>query len=144
MTKNDYSEDLLIQEPTAELLEKQLGWTSVFAQDDEDFGPDSLLGRASDREVVLTRDVLAALKRLNPGLPEVAYSEALSQVVLQDITKTLILHNEEKYKLLRDGVPVKYRDAAGRLVDKRLRLIHFEDASQNRYLAVRELWVRDS
>ena len=28
-----------------------------------------------------------------------------------DITKTLIALNEEKYKLLRDGVPVKYRDA---------------------------------
>ncbi len=142
MAKKDYSEDLLIQAPTAELLEKQLGWASVFAQDEEDFGPDSLLGRASDREVVLSREVLAALKRLNPGLPEVAYSEALSQVVLEDITKTLIVLNEEKYKLLRDGVPVKYRNAAGQLVDKRLRLIDFEDASQNRYLAVRELWVR--
>lgn len=142
MAKKDYSEDLLIQAPTAELLEKQLGWVSVFAQDEEDFGPDSLLGRSSDREVVLTREVLAALKRLNPGLPEVAYTEALSQVALEDITKTLIAQNEEKYKLLRDGVPVKYRNAAGQLVDKRLRLINFEDASQNRYLAVRELWVR--
>jgi type I restriction enzyme R subunit len=35
-------------------------------------------------------------------------------VLQDDITKTLIALNEEKYKLLRDGVPVKYRDAAGR------------------------------
>ena len=68
MAKKDYSEDLLIQVPTAELLEKQLGWENVFAQDDEDFGPDSLLGRGNDTEVVLSREVLAALKRLNPGL----------------------------------------------------------------------------
>ena len=67
MAKKDYSEDLLIQAPTAELLEKQLGWESVFAQDEGGFGPDSLLGRTSDTEVVLTRDVLAALRRLNPA-----------------------------------------------------------------------------
>jgi type I restriction enzyme R subunit len=114
MAKKDYSEDLLIQAPTAELLEKQLGWQTVFAQDDEDFGPDSLLGRSNDTEVVLSREVLAALKRLNPGLPPEAYSQALAQVLQDDITKTLIALNEEKYKLLRDGVPVKYRDAAGR------------------------------
>ena len=145
MAKKDYSEDLLIQAPTAELLEQQLGWESVFAQDEGakgGWGPDSLLGRASDAEVVLTRDVLAALKRLNPGLPDAAYQDALALVVQDDITKSLIAQNEEKYKLLRDGVPVKYRDAAGRLVDKRLRLIDFDEPKNNRYLAVRELWVR--
>lgn len=142
MAKKDYSEDLLIQAPTAEFLEKELGWQSVFAQDEGGFGPDSLLGRASDSEVVLIREVLAALKRLNPDLPEEAYRHALTQVVQDDITKTLIAHNEEKYKLLRDGVPVSYRDATGRTVDKRLRLIDFNDPINNHYLAVRELWVR--
>lgn len=142
MAKKDYSEDLLIQAPTAEFLEQELGWISVFAQDEGGFGPDSLLGRASDGEVVLTREVLAALERLNPGLPDEAYRQALTQVVQDDITKTLIAHNEEKYKLMRDGVPVSYRNAAGRLVDKRLRLIDFNEPINNRYLAVRELWVR--
>lgn len=85
----------------------------MFAQDDEDFGPDSLLGRSNDTEVVLSREVPAALKRLNPGLAAEACSQALAQVLQDDITKTLIALNEEKYKLLRDGVPVKYQDAAG-------------------------------
>ena len=142
MTKKDYSEDLLIQAPTAELLEKQLGWTSVFAQDQEDFGPDSLLGREDDTEAVLTREVLAALKRLNPGLPDTAYGDALAQVVQDDITKSLIAKNEEKYKLLRDGVLVRFKDKAGRLVDRRLRLIDFDNPDNNRYHAVRELWLR--
>jgi len=56
VSKNEYSEDQLIQAPTAELLEKQLGWQSVLAYNEEDFGPDSLLGRTSDAEVVLTRE----------------------------------------------------------------------------------------
>lgn len=141
MAKKDYSEDLLIQVPTAELLEEQLGWNTVFAQDEEDFGPDSLLGRSNDTEVVLSRELTAALRRLNPGLPEEAYSQALTQVLRDDITKSLVALNEEKYNLLRDGVPVRYRHA-GRIVDKRLRLIDFNSPSNNRYLAVRELWIR--
>ncbi len=142
MAKKDYSEDQLIQAPTAQLLHTELGWETVLALDEGGFGPGSLLGRASDAEVVLTRDVLAALQRLNPGLPEAAYQSALAQVVQGDIAKSLVAQNQEKYQLLRDGVPVKYRDAAGRLVDKRLRLIDFDAPENNRYLAVRELWVR--
>ena len=106
MSKNEYSEDQLIQAPTAELLEKQLGWQSVLGCNEEDFGPDSLLGRSSDAEVVLTREVLAALRRLNPGLPDEAYRLALAQVGQDDITKSLIAQNEEKYALLRVGVAV--------------------------------------
>ena len=142
MPKQDYSEDRLIQAPTAELLEKQLGWTAIFAHDDEDFGPNSLLGRNSDREVVLTREVNAALRRLNPGLPEDAYAQALKQVLQDDVTKTLVQINQEKYQLLRDGVSVKTRDPAGRIIDRRLKLIDFDHPRQNRYHAVRELWVR--
>jgi type I site-specific restriction-modification system R (restriction) subunit len=123
MARKDYSEDVMIQAPAADLLAQQLGWDSVFAHHEEDFGPDSLLGRQDDTEVVLTREVLAALRRLNPGLPEDAYRDALAQVVRQDITKTLVQVNQEKYGLLRDGVPVKVGDAAGRLVDRRLRLL---------------------
>lgn len=81
MARRDYSEDVLIQAPTAEFLEQELGWTSVMALDEGGFGPDSLLGRHSDREVVLTRELDAALRRLNPGLPEQAYHDALAQVV---------------------------------------------------------------
>lgn len=142
MARRDYSEDVLIQAPTAKLLEQQLDWTSVMAFDEEDFGPDSLLGRHSDREVVLIRELDAALRRLNPGLPEQAYRDALALVVLEDVTRTLLQANEDNYRLLRDGVPVHWRDDAGRPVDRRLRLIDFDDPTQNRYTAVRELWVR--
>ena len=147
MARKDYSEDILIQQPTAELLEQELKWDSVFAYDSEDFGPDSLLGRISDREVVLRREVDAALRRLNRGLPGEAYHDALAQVMTDDITKTLVQMNEDKYHLLRDGVPVKYRDANGQMTESRLKLIDFDDSAnpqKNRFLVVRELWVRGS
>ena len=43
----DYSEDQLIQRSAAELLEKELGWTSVYAFDKEVFG-DSLTSEAAE------------------------------------------------------------------------------------------------
>ena len=61
MNPTPYTEDTLVQQTTAEYLEQQLGWESVYAYNNEDFGPDSLLGRTSDREVVLTRYLLTAL-----------------------------------------------------------------------------------
>ena len=104
MARRDYSEDLLIQAPTAELLEQTLGWQAVFAQDDEDFGEDSLLGRSKDTEVVLRREVLAALQRLNPGLPPEAYSQALAQVLRFES----LVHDLGRSGFARHGECVEY------------------------------------
>ena len=60
-----YTEDTLVQQTTAEYVEHELGWESVYAYNNEDFGPDSLLGRASDREVVLPRYLRAKIAELN-------------------------------------------------------------------------------
>lgn len=142
MAARGFGETGLVQEPTAHFMQKNLGWESLNAQEGEDFGPAGLLGRESDRTVILKREVLAALQRLNPGLPERAYTLAWEAIDAEDLSKSLIQTNEEKYRLLRDGVPVSYRDDAGRTVSKRLTLIDFDRPERNRYQAVRELWVR--
>ena len=54
-----------------------LGWESVYAWNDETFGPDGTLGRTDTKEAVLTRDLRAALERLNPDLPAPAIEDAL-------------------------------------------------------------------
>ena len=38
MTPAPYTEDTLVQQTTAEYLERQLGWESVYAYNNEDFG----------------------------------------------------------------------------------------------------------
>jgi type I restriction enzyme R subunit len=55
------TEDTLVQKTTADYLHDKLGWESVYAYNNETFGPQGILGRASDREVVLARYLLAAL-----------------------------------------------------------------------------------
>lgn len=74
MPPTPYTEDPLVQQTTAEYLERKLGWESLHAYNKEDFGPDGLLGRESDREGVLTRILRAKIEEFNPGLPA-AYSD---------------------------------------------------------------------
>ena len=64
----DYSEDQPIQKSTAELLEQELGWKSVYAFDNEVLSEQGTLGRKTQHEVVLTRHLRLALKRLNPWM----------------------------------------------------------------------------
>ena len=58
-------EDRLVQATFADHLENELGWESVYAWNHETFGPDGTLGRKDTRDVVLVRDLRAALVRLN-------------------------------------------------------------------------------
>src|SRR5689334_11993132 len=107
------SEDRLVQRTFADHLHKMLGWETIYAWNDETFGPAGTLGRADTREVVLTRDLRAAIARLNPTLPSAAVDEAVSTLTRQDFSRSLLQHNQEFHKFIRDGVPVSYRDAHG-------------------------------
>lgn len=139
---NTYTEDTLVQQTTAEYLEQQLGWESVYAYNTEDFGPDSLLGRASDREVVLTRYLRAKLVELNPGLPETAYDDAVRQIVSTMANQTLLAANREKYEQIKEGVQVTFRNEKGEITRPRLRVFDYTEPTNNHFLCVRELWVR--
>lgn len=135
------SEDRLVQATFAEHLQNQLGWDSVYAWNQETFGPAGTLGRESEREVVLVRDLRDALARLNPTLPAAAVNDAVEKLSRHDHSRSLIQHNQAFYRLIRDGVPVTYHDAKGKLRQVQARVIDFRSAANNRYLAVRELRI---
>ncbi|MDP2371795.1 type I restriction endonuclease, partial [Rhodoferax sp.] len=121
------SEDRLVQATFAEHLEKVLGWDSVYAWNQETFGPAGTLGRASEREAVLARDLRAALAKLNPLLPAGAIEEAVTKLTHHDFSRSLLQHNQVFYKLIRDGVPVSYRDAEGQLRHAQAAVIDFRN-----------------
>ena len=60
------SEDRLVQATFAQHLEQVLGWDSIYAWNEETFGPNGTLGRDETKQAVLTRNLRAALRRLNP------------------------------------------------------------------------------
>ena len=133
-------EDRLVQATFAQHLEEMLGWDSVYAWNEEAFGPDGTLGRADTRDAVLIRDLQAALKRLNPELPAPVIEDALRELTVHDVSRSMVQHNQGFYRLLRGGVPVEYGDAQGRRKSARARVIDFDNApGSNRFLAVREL-----
>ena len=134
------SEDRLVQRTFADHLERALGWDSVYAWNQETFGPDGTLGRADTKEAVLTRDLRAALERLNPDLPASAIDNAVRQLTVYDVSRSMVQHNRDFYRLIRGGVAVEYRDAQCRQKSARARVIDFDNApGSNRFLAVREL-----
>ena len=100
-----------------------------------------MLGRPDKREAVLTRDLRAALARLNPELPAEAIEQAVQVLTRHDFTRSLAQQNHDFYRLILDGVPVTVRDAKGTLQHPRARVIDFNDATQNRFLVVRELEI---
>ena len=134
------SEDRLVQATFAQHLERVLGWDSAYAWNEETFGPDGTLGRTDTREAVLTRDLRGAMERLNPDLPSSAIDDVVRDLTAYDISRSMVQHNSDFYRMLRGGVPVEYRDAQGHRKSARARVIDFDNApGSNRFLAVREL-----
>ena len=134
------SEDRLVQATFAKHLKDLLGWETAHAFNEETFGPGGTLGRKDTTEAVLTRDLRAALQRLNPDLPPSTVDEALRALTVQDFSRSLIQHNQDFARTIRNGVPVSWRDAQGHRRDARARVIDFDNRpGANRFLAVREL-----
>ena len=133
------SEDRLVQRTFAEHLETRLGWDSVYAYNTETFGPGGTLGRASEREAVLVRDLRAALARLNPDLPEEAREQAVEKLTHLDSARSLLQHNRECDGFIRGGVPVEWRDGEGETRHAKAQVLDFRQPGNNRFLVVREL-----
>ena len=85
------NEDRLVQRTFAEHLKRVLGWENVYAYKNETFGPGTL-GRSSERDVVLARDLRAALERLNPDLPASALDQAIEKLTRIDLARSLLQH----------------------------------------------------
>lgn len=134
-----YTEDTLVQQTTAEYLEQQLAWKLIYAYNNEDFGPGSSLGRASDREVVLVRPLREKLVVLNPNLPDAAYDDTVRQITVSITSQTLVT-NRENYTQMRDGLQVSFRNDQGERGKQRLWVCDFAAPENNDFLCARELW----
>lgn len=136
-----YSEDQLIQRSTAELLEKELGWKSVYAFDQETLGETGTLGRTDYHEVLLVRHFRKALKSLNPWLTDEQLQKCVERMTERMSSQTLMQINEQKYQLIRDGIPVTRTKPNGETEEVKAKVIDFQSPEKNEFLCVRELWV---
>ena len=139
----EYSEDNLIEQTAIDIFFHRLGWDTLLAYNKESFGEGSTLGRLDKREVVIKRTLLEKLRQFNPGLPDKAFEDALEKLTEESSVKSLSEINYEKYRLLRDGIPVDYVNEKGEQIrNKILRVFDFDDVENNHFLAVRQLWLQ--
>lgn len=137
----DYSENILVQESAGHLLERELGWQVAYAYNTEQLGKDGTFGRTSYREILLTRYFRQALQRLNPWLTPAQLDEAQKKMEQHLSTASLIQINEEKYALIRDGIPVTIKRPGGRTEEKKAAVIDFQHPENNHFLAIKELKI---
>ena len=138
----DYSENILVQESSGHLLQNELGWEVAFAYNTEKLGEDGTFGRKSYKEILLTRYFREALLRLNPWITPAQIDEAQRKLEHRLSTASLLQINEEKYFLIRDGIPVTVKKPGGKTEEKRATVIDFQNPDNNHFLAIKELKIQ--
>ncbi len=137
----DYSENILIQGSAGNLLRDELGWDVQFAYNTEILGKDGTFGRESYKEILLLRYFREALKKINPWINDNQISEAQKILENRLSTSSLLQVNEEKYFLIRDGIPVTVKKPNGQTETKKAFVIDFQNPKNNYFLAIKELKI---
>ena len=138
----EYSENILVQNSAGNVLQNKLGWEVVFAYDKEKLGEDGTLGRKSHKEIVLTRYLRRALFDNNDWMTEEYADSAVKTLCAYTASATLMQINEEKYSMLRDGIPVQIKKADGTFETRNAAVFNFDEPEKNHFLAVKELKIR--
>lgn len=137
----DYSENILVQESAGNLLHDELGWDVQFAYNTEVLGKGGTFGRESYKEILLLRYFKEALKKFNPWINDSQISEAIRTLENRLSTSSLLQVNEEKYFLIRDGIPVTVKKPNGKTETKKATVIDFQNPENNYFLAIKELKI---
>jgi len=125
-----------IEEITLKTLRDEAGYALAY-------GPDLLEGPQPERDpdsVILKRELIAAIDRLNPHIPAAAREEALKQIQ-RARGFSLLDENEAFHRLLTEGVDVKFNIGEGKSRTDKVWLVDFNDPSRNNFLAVNQFTV---
>lgn len=137
----DYSENILVQESAGNLLRDELGWDVQFAYNTEVLGKNGTFGRENYKDILLVRYFKDALKKFNPWINDNQIIEAQQVLEKRLSTSSLLQVNEEKYFLIRDGIPVTIKKPNGQTETKKAVVIDFQNPDNNYFLAIKELKI---
>ena len=130
----EYSENILVQNSAGNLLQDELGWDVQFAYNKVVLGENGTFGRKSYKEIVLIRYLRKALFDNNDWLTEEYCDSAIKTLLAYTSSSSLMQINREKYKMLRDGIPIKVRKADGEQEDRLIRVFNFSEPEKNHFL----------
>ena len=137
----EYSENILVQNSAGNVLQDKLGWDVVFAYDKEDLGENGTLGRTSYKEIVLIKYLRKALFDNNEWMTEEYANSAVKTLCAYTSSATLMQINEEKYSMLRDGIPVQVKKQDGTFETRNAFVFNFAEPEKNYFLAVKEMKI---
>jgi type I restriction enzyme R subunit len=135
----NFSEDVLIEQPAIVLL-SQLGW-SVKNCYHESFGENSILGRETSSDVVLRTKLLPALNRINPSIPQEALQMAYDELIRDRTAFSPTEANRQVTELLKNGVPVCYKDSEGTENFEFVKIIDWQTPTNNDFFLASQFWV---
>ena len=99
-----------------------------------------LIGRKNLKEVVLKDRLRAALLRLNRHLSE-SFDFAIIELTKSRITLEPIGANKVIYELIKNGVAVTYKNELGKEEIGFVKVLDYEDETQNDFLVVSQLSI---
>ncbi|MCA1997641.1 MAG: type I restriction endonuclease subunit R [Armatimonadetes bacterium] len=115
-----------------------LGYQTLFGPD---IAPDgSAPERAGYGQVVLERRLRDALAQLNPQVPADALQEAFRKLTRPN-SPSLVGNNHAFHRMLVEGIPVEIQRKDGSSGHEQVRVIDFENAENNEFLAVNQFTV---
>ncbi len=136
MTRSRLTESDVEQSALAWL--EGLGWNVAHGPD---LAPDTLDAERLDYgQVVLEQRLRDALTRLNPDLPAAALDDAFRQLNRPE-GPTLETRNRAFHRMLVEGVTVEYHTDEGAVRGSQVRMIDFDDPTNNDWLAVNQFTV---
>ncbi|MEO6671012.1 MAG: HsdR family type I site-specific deoxyribonuclease [Ferruginibacter sp.] len=130
-----YLNESHIESADIDFFTETLGYTHINAWEKQ------LLGRASLKEVVLKDRLKDQLLKINNHLPESCIDYAISEITKSRISLSPIIANKEVYELIREGVPVAYKNELGRETNDYVRVIDFTPQNNNDFLIVSQLSI---
>lgn len=116
------------------------GWEITHGPDIAHDGPTP--ERNDYKQILLLADLEAAIRRINPHLPESAIEQVLA-VVRKPESLDCVVSNRAFHRLLLSGVPVDYKKD-DKVVHDNAFLIDFTDIDANRFRAINQFTIEGS
>ena len=125
-----------IEKAIIEVFVNNLGYRHIncFVQDGT--------GREQESDVIIKPLLRKQLEKLNPALPSTAIDEAFNLLCQTRFDKSDLMANKEIYGLLKNGIQITQNDADERKENITVKVIDFDDETQNDFLVTSQLWVK--
>lgn len=132
---NFISEDQ-IEKASIRILVEQLGYRHLDCMDND------LTGRESESEVIIKPILKERLKRINKDIPESSIEDAFNQLTKNILPLLTVTSNNEMYRIIKNGIQVEITNKEGRKEPAFVKVIDFENVTENDFLVTSQLWIK--